>query len=90
MLNRPFKTISNFRLTNMNIKVTRAEIPNSNDQSDFFAGVKGALDRFQNATLSEIPSIVDQLSTLNEIETLEITNPDNGNGFSINMKETNV
>lgn len=30
------------------------------------------------------------LSTLNEIETLEITNPDNRNGFSINMKETNV
>lgn len=90
MLNRPFKTISNFRLTNMNVKVIRAENPNSNNQSDFFAGVKAALDRFQNATLTEIPDIVDDLSNIKEIDTLEITNPENGNGFSINMKETNV
>lgn len=90
MLHRPFKTVSNFRLTNMNIKVIRTEINNSNNQSDFFAGIKAALDRFQNATLTEIPAIVDQLSSNDEIYSLEITNPENGNGFIINMKETNV
>jgi hypothetical protein len=90
MLNRPFKTITNFRLTNMNVKVVRAETANSNNQSDFFAGIKAALDRFQNATVSEISAIVDQLSTNTEIDTLEITNPENGNGFFINLKESNV
>jgi hypothetical protein len=87
MLGRPFKSISNFRLTNMNVKVVRAEIPNSNNQSDFFAGIKAALDRFQNATISDIPDIVYQLSNNREIESLEITNPDNGNGFFIDINK---
>lgn len=83
MINRPFKTITNFPLTNMTIKIVRNETANSTNQADFFANIKVVLDQFQSATLNDVPRIIQELETSPEIDSIEVLNPQNGNGFIV-------
>jgi len=77
--------ITNFSLSTMNIKVITQSSLNQEESvrehmSDFNR-MSAIFKKYMSATIANIDAILAELSSIDSIRSVEITNPNNNNGF---------
>lgn len=84
-MSNKIKMITHFKLSSMTLKIiTLFNGENIHDQSahaPVFQAMQEKLMPLIMTTIQEVDKILDALATITEIESVEITNPVNGNGF---------
>jgi hypothetical protein len=83
-LNDKYQIVSNFRTPNFFIRVyvsTSEPLENFAVHQETFLNLQNTIQSFQSSTLSELPSILNSLKEINNIDKVEIVNPMNHNSF---------
>ncbi len=83
-----YKTITNFKLANINLKIimeSSTPLDEFTQQIETFRRLQTMVSSMHETNIQQIPDLLSALQAFDSIHTVEITNPNNNNGFIFDL-----
>lgn len=83
-LSKSYQTITHFRLQSFILKIIvyiSGPISDIKNQGNIFLKMQPIVQKYQQASLDQLEEILDAFKEIENIKSIEVLNPSNGNGF---------
>jgi hypothetical protein len=83
-LSQTYQTITHFRLQSFILKVivsTSSPVSEMKNQGEVFIKLQTIAQKYQKASLEQMQQLLDDFKEIDNVKSIEILNPSNGNGF---------